>query len=209
VEVINPVPSAAERLNAAPGALQTNPNLADGIQVPLPALKAEVTANNRVVLEALPDALRGATGTSDTRLAMRMLGQASAGVEVTTTPEVATDALNATLAALNEIQPKDHIEGMLAVLMNKSYNLAMEYFASTTVNKNDDKNLNRALKTMAAFQRSVDTLKRYRGKDPQRIVVERFNMVNRGDAAITIGNPTENHNHSSGNKRVRKSVKTN
>ena len=192
-----------------PGTLQTNQNLSEGIQVPFPPLKAEVTGNKKVVLEALPDALRGATGTSDTRLAMSMLRQASAGIEMTTTPEVATDALNAMLAALNAIQPKDHIEGMLAVVMNKSYNLAMEYFASTTVNKNDDKNLNRALKTMAAFQRSIDTLKRYRGKDPQRIVVERFNMVNRGDAAITIGNPTENHNHSSGNKRVRKSVKTN
>jgi hypothetical protein len=98
---------------------------------------------------------------------------------------------------------------MLAVVMNQSYNLAMEYVALATVNKNDDKNLNRAVKAIAAFQRSVDTLKRYRGKDPQRIVVERFNMVNRGDAAITIGNPTENHHHSSQNKRARKSVKAN
>jgi hypothetical protein len=35
----------------------------------------------------------------------------------------------------------------------------------------------------------MDTLKRHRGKDPQRIMVQHFNMVNGGNAAITIGNP--------------------
>jgi hypothetical protein len=122
-----------------------------------------------------------------------MLNQASAGIGIATDPKDAAAELNAICAALKEMQPKDHLEGKLAVQINTSFDVAMQYLAkSTTGNQNDrDRNLNRYLKLMSSFQRGVDTLKRYRGKDPQRIQVQHFNMVNGGDAAITIGNTTE------------------
>lgn len=97
---------------------------------------------------------------------------------------------NNAMAILCGIEPRDEIEGMLAVQMIAVHNVAMETLKRAMITGQTDQgveaNVNRATKTLRTFAMQMEALKRYRSGGQQKVVVEHVN-VNQGGQAI-VGN---------------------
>jgi hypothetical protein len=101
--------------------------------------------------------------------------------------EKLTDTLNIALALLNEIQPRNGIETLLATQMIHTHNLSIEMMRRSAISEQTvdgvDRNINRATKLMRIFNTQLDALQKLRGKGQQKITVEYVN-VNEGGQAI-------------------------
>ncbi|MBA3342889.1 MAG: hypothetical protein H0T48_13775 [Gemmatimonadaceae bacterium] len=101
-------------------------------------------------------------------------------------------ALNAALAQIAGIAPRDPLEGMLAVQMVGVHAAAMEHLSRSLTNDTDTASqcVARASRLLRIFSVQMDTLNRHRGKAPseQRVVVEHVNVHDGGQAIV--GNVT-------------------
>ena len=94
---------------------------------------------------------------------------------------------NIAMAILSGIQPQDEIEGMLAVQMIGTHNMAMETLeramltGQTDIGK--DLNVKQAAKMMRVFVAQMEALKKYRTGGQQTMIVKHVN-VNEGGQAI-------------------------
>ena len=88
---------------------------------------------------------------------------------------------------LGGIEPRDQIEGLLAVQMFGTHNLAMEFLGRAAFKDQAaagvDMNPDRATKPLRTFALQIEALKRHRGGSEQRVVVEHVH-VHRGGKAI-------------------------
>ena len=100
---------------------------------------------------------------------------------------------NRVIAMLNGIQPRDEIEGMLAVQMVGVHNLAMETLRRAMITgqtfEGKQTNVNEATKMLRTFTAQMEALKRYRTGGQQKVTVEHVH-VNEGGQAI-VGNVNE------------------
>jgi len=98
----------------------------------------------------------------------------------------------AVLAAMMGIEPRDEIEGMLAVQMVATHNAAMECFRRAMLDNQTfegrRENLNQANKLTRSYATLMEALNRHRGKGQQRVTVEHVH-VHQGGQAI-VGNVT-------------------
>jgi hypothetical protein len=102
------------------------------------------------------------------------------------------DCFNNAIAILNGIQPKDEIEGMLAIQMIGIHNMAMECIGRAMRTKRvDHMNLyiNGGTKLSRVFANQMEVLKKYRGKGQQKIVVEHVHVSEGGKAIVGVINP--------------------
>jgi len=101
------------------------------------------------------------------------------------------DKYNAVMPLLLDIAPQDALEGMLAVQMLTSHNLAMEMTRRALVDgqtaEGVTQNVNRATKLMNVFKSQVETLQKYRAKGQQEVTQVQHVTVNEGGQAI-VGN---------------------
>ena len=102
------------------------------------------------------------------------------------------DKLNSFMPLLLDIAPKDSLEGMLAVQMVATHNMAMEMagramYTEQTV-EGVEMNINRSTKLMRTFTAQIETLQKYRNKGQQTIQVQHV-TVNDGGQAV-VGNIT-------------------
>lgn len=104
--------------------------------------------------------------------------------------------INAVVAGLIGIRPKDELEGMLAAQMVATHNAAMECFRRGMIHEQTiegrEMNLSQANKLMRSYAALMEALQRYRGKGQQKMTVEHVH-VHAGGQAI-VGNV----NHSKG-----------
>ena len=109
---------------------------------------------------------------------------------------------------INALNPKDHIEGMLAAQMITTHNMIMQCFRRTVgmfddgqfdVLKIGNDTLNLANKLMRTYTMQMEALNRYRGKGQQKMTVEHVH-INSGGQAI-IGNVTKNDTSTEGGTR--------
>lgn len=96
---------------------------------------------------------------------------------------------NATLAALQEIDPQDSIELMLASQMVTVNNLALEMSRRAALLEQTfdgvDANINRLTKLMRTYTAQMEALNKYRNKGKQQITVKHQSVqVNDGGQAI-------------------------
>lgn len=95
-------------------------------------------------------------------------------------------AVNAGLAALAGIQPRDELEGLLATQMVAAHNMAMEMSRRALLPEQTvegvSENVKRATRLMGVFTRQVEALTRYRTGGQQRVVVERVTVSDGGQA---------------------------
>jgi hypothetical protein len=103
--------------------------------------------------------------------------------------------LNATLAVLHSLKPRDELEGLLITQMIGTHSLAMEFMRRATlpdqtvegVNFNTD----RATKMMRTFTSQLESLNRHRGKGhQQKVTVEHVTVNSGGQAIVGQVNPT-------------------
>jgi hypothetical protein len=103
--------------------------------------------------------------------------QASNSIWKSANPEVAENQLNAVVAGLYFISPKDELEGMLAAQLMAAHNAAMECYrramieGQTSVGRSEA--LTQANKLSRTYAGLLDTLNRHRGKGQQKVTVER------------------------------------
>lgn len=98
--------------------------------------------------------------------------------------------INSLIPILLDIAPRDSLEGMLAIQMIATHNMAMEMTKQAILAEETshgiDANLNRVNKLMRSFTIQMETLQKYRNKGQQTIRVQHV-TVNDGGQAI-VGN---------------------
>ncbi|MEO5375645.1 MAG: hypothetical protein H7840_15475 [Alphaproteobacteria bacterium] len=102
--------------------------------------------------------------------------------------------VNASLAAVDAIGPRDSIEAMLAVQMVATHNAAMTLLSRVAVQQPTiqvaDSVVNRAGKLMRVFTEQVNTLTRYRTSGKQQVTVTHVNVTaDRAAVAVGCGQP--------------------
>jgi hypothetical protein len=137
-------------------------------KITLKAGKAKPYADQLLLRAGLTEAL----GTADPDLVLYFLVQIDGVALFGVTRE---QKLNIALAALHGINPRDELEGLLAVQMVGTHNLAMEFLRRAVLKGQTvggiDANTNRATKLLQTFAAQTEALSQYRGKSEQKVVV--------------------------------------
>ncbi|MGH8533673.1 MAG: hypothetical protein ACREV1_13320 [Gammaproteobacteria bacterium] len=96
--------------------------------------------------------------------------------------------VDAALAAVQEIEPHDGVEAMLAVQMVAVHNAAMGFLRKATLPEQTfegvDANVNRAAKLLRTYVAQVEALSRLRTKGQQTIKVEHVTVESGGQAVV-------------------------
>lgn len=115
------------------------------------------------------------------------------------------DTLKAAIAALQGINPKGEMEGMLAVQMVATHNAAMECLRRAMIRdqtfEGRDQNLKHASKLLSVYARQIETLDKHRGKGQQKVTVEYVNVEAGGQAIVGDVNPDGRSRKRSGLKK--------
>lgn len=141
------------------------------------------------VLEVTRETARVATGSSHADLNLVLINQVAASLwtPAGTSGDDYTCRLQAALAALQGLAPRDELEGMLAVQMVATHSAAMECLRRAMIEEQSfegrDQNLKHATKLLATYARQVEALDKHRGRGQQKITVEHV-TVNAGGQAI-------------------------
>lgn len=137
-------------------------------KVPLKDGKPDPDADQPLLRAGLMEAL----GTVDPDLVLHFLVQIDGVAPLGVTRE---EKLNIALAALHGINPRDELEGLLAVQMVSTHNLTMEFLRRAVLKGQTvggiDSNITRATKLLQTFVAQMEALSRYRGKSKQKVVV--------------------------------------
>jgi len=104
-------------------------------------------------------------------------------------PELITGKINASMAAILEIDPQDSTELMLATQMVTVHNLTMEMSRRALLvdDQTEDSvnfNINRTTKLMRTYMAQMEALNKYRNKGKQQITVQHVNVNDGGQAVI-------------------------
>ena len=107
-------------------------------------------------------------------------------------PDASDDAsfaiVEAAVAALKAIAPRNELEGMLAVQMVSTHNAAMDCLRRSMLPGQTfearDLNLKHAAKLLSIYTRQLEVLDKHRGKGQQKITVEHVNVHAGGQAIV-------------------------
>lgn len=132
-----------------------------------------------------------ALGAASVPVALRQLGQMAKVHGATVEHSVGSLNLNADIAAVAGIGPRDQIESMLAVQMVALHNFAMRSLALAThpEQKMDWQALcaNQAIRLLRSYREHLEALMRYRGKGQQHVTVEHVHVHQGGQAIVGVG----------------------
>jgi hypothetical protein len=96
--------------------------------------------------------------------------------------------MNATVAALVGIGPKDELEGMMAAQLIAAHNAAMECYRRAMIGEQTfegrRENLNQANKLSRTWATLLEALNHYRGKGQQKVTVEHVHVHAGGQAIV-------------------------
>jgi hypothetical protein len=106
--------------------------------------------------------------------------------------------LDASVAALIGIGPKDEIEGMIAAQLLAAHNAAMECYRRAMLKdqglETRREALNQANKLSRTHAALLESLNRYRGKGQQKVTVEHVHVHSGGQAVVgVVGTPGGGH----------------
>ena len=103
-------------------------------------------------------------------------------------PTTVDRQLQAALAGLMGIAPRDELEGMLAAQMVAAHNASMECFRRAMLNEQTfegrKENLTQANKLSRTYTMLLDALNRHRGKGQQKVTVEHVHVHAGGQAIV-------------------------
>ena len=134
--------------------------------------------------------LRDATGTEHFHLQLQLINQVYGTLWL---PDGLSDAerttrIQAAIAILEGIKPKDEIEGMLATQMVATHNAAMECLRRAMNPGHSfagiDQSFKYAAKLLSIYSRQIETLNKHRGKGQQKVTVEHVHVESGGQAIV-------------------------
>ena len=144
-----------------------------------------------------------AFGTTSDDFAMSQLNLVANVASTGTTPEAQEASLNSMLAAVSSVQPRDEVEGMLAVQMAATHTLAMDLMGRTKRAQHleqQESHGNMAIKLLRTYTAQIEALAKLRRGGEQTVRVEHVH-VHPGAQAI-VGNV----NHPGGGGGTHRSV---
>lgn len=107
--------------------------------------------------------------------------------------EERTMQLDAIFDALENIAPRDELEGMMASQMIAAHNAIMESFRRAMLPSQSilsrEENLNHANKLLRSFSSLVETFNKYRGKNQQKVVVKHVHVHEGAQAIVGMVTP--------------------
>jgi hypothetical protein len=131
---------------------------------------------------------QAAMGTTEWSFAAQLHGQLlNAACAGSNSQPLAQEDVNAALAAMHGIAPKDEVEAMLAAQMIATHTAAMTVLRRLKAAENipqQDSNGNLATKLLRTFAAQVEALNRYRGKGQQKVIVEHVHVHPGGQAIV-------------------------
>lgn len=96
--------------------------------------------------------------------------------------------MDATIAALVGVDPKDELEGMMAAQLLAAHNAAMECYRRAMIGEQTfegrKENLNQANKLSRTWTLLLQALDKHRGKGQQRVTVEHVHVHQGGQAIV-------------------------
>ncbi len=132
-----------------------------------------------------------ATGTPDSDLQGYLLDQVMhtfKGIDAGASNDTLAISANYAFAMLTGIQPRDEIEGMLAVQMVGVHNMAMETLQRAMLSdqtfEGKQANVYQATKMLRTFMAQVEALKKYRTGGQQKMIVEHVHVNEGGQAVV-------------------------
>jgi hypothetical protein len=162
---------------------------------PAPKMKVRHVPPEPVYIEAdHPDEplwqakLNASMGTTERAFAKKVLSNlletACAGSPSKAVPQ---EDLNAALAAMHGIGPRDEAEALLAAQMVATHTAAMSALRRLKGAENipqQDSNGNLAVKLLRTYALQLEALARYRGKGQQKVIVEHVHVHSGGQAIV-------------------------
>jgi hypothetical protein len=132
--------------------------------------------------------LQASMGTVEWPFANKLLGELlSATCERSAAPQVLVEDVNAALAAMHGMTPKDEAEAMLVAQMLATHSAAMIALRRLKAAENipqQDSNGNLAVKLLRTYAIQLEALARYRGKGQQTVRVEHVHVHSGGQAIV-------------------------
>ncbi len=102
--------------------------------------------------------------------------------------------LDAILDALENMSPKDELEGMMVTQMIAAHNTIMECFRRAMLPNQTilgrEENLGHADKLLRSFAKLVDTFNKHRGQVQQKVLVEHVHVHPGGQAVVGLVSST-------------------
>lgn len=139
--------------------------------------------------EEISDKLSKTLGTTDTECGKFLIQQVH-DAHPDRRKQNAAEVINQVTPLLHAIEPRDELEGMLAVQMVGIHNLTMEMMNRASIQDQTvegvNNNINRITKLSRTFVAQLEALDRHRNKGQQKMTVEHVH-INKGGQAI-IGN---------------------
>ena len=137
--------------------------------------------------DAADKVLQKATGSEDLLIAQLLLGQAYNTYNVVSPDK--EKAINTSLALLQDMEPQNATQALLATQMIATHNLAMEVMRRAGLDNQTfagvDANINRANKLLKVFVSQAEALQKLQGKSgKQKMTVEHVHVNDGGQAII-------------------------
>lgn len=135
-----------------------------------------------------------ATGTADHSLALRLITDVHQALwqPAHSTEEERILDLRAAVASLEAINPRDGIEGMLAVQIVATHNAALECLRRAMQSQQSFElrasNLKHAERLMSLYLRQLEAMDRRRGQGQQNVTVKQVNVEAGGQAVVGVVN---------------------
>jgi len=143
-----------------------------------------------VTFTLYPAEVAQATGTEDAALGGRLIAQAAHALWAPADQSEAERraGVQAAVAALKGLAPRDALEGLLATQMVAVHNTAMECLrraqAEGQTGDGRDRSLRQAVRLADLYARQAETLDRRRGRAPHSIRVEQVTVEAGGQAVV-------------------------
>lgn len=154
------------------------------------ANKGGPEAREAPTLMVSPEGLEAASGSKSAEFHSELLDQVTASLWLPEwkTTDQKVRAAKAAYAALQQIAPRNELEGMLAAQMISTHNAAMECLRRAMMEGQTfggrDQNLKHAAKLLGIYERQLAALDKHRGKGQQKITVEHVTVEAGGQAIV-------------------------
>ncbi len=156
----------------------------------MPRSKKSIVPQSAETRDTMVHPFAKATGARDANVSIRLVQQAVSAMNFTIdlAKEKRAEQYQTALKLLQQINPQNELEGLLAVQMFGVHEAAMECLRRAVpiaeIPAARDSNLKHAVKLMGLFSRQLEALDRMRGKGQQKMTVERVNVESGGQAIV-------------------------
>jgi hypothetical protein len=158
---------------------------------PMPTASAEQMPETASASDETRGVLKHFGGSRSDEWNVALLQQATAALWLKNSDETTRSRqVQATMAALMGIDPRDELEGMMAAQLLAAHNAAMECYRRAMIPEQTfegrKENLSQANKLSRTWATLLEALNKHRGKGQQKVTVEHVHVHAGGQAVVGV-----------------------